>query len=79
MATRNSRLIDREGSVKAPLGKLSLSVEQPLRDRVKRIAFESRVAESSIVEIALQKYFGDASDEQIAAKLTRAGARLRRR
>lgn len=79
MATRNARPADREVDEKAPLGKLSLSVEQPLRDRVKRIAFESRVAESSIVEIALRKFFGDANDDQIAAKLSRAGAKLRRR
>lgn len=76
VATRSARSF--EGPcVATPPGKLRLSVGRAPQDRVKRIAFGICVAESSVVEIAPQKFFRDASDDQIAPKLTRAGAKLR--
>ena len=47
-------------------------------DRLRRLAFERRVSESSIVEVALQALYADRDDVALAEVLREGGATLRR-
>ncbi|GAC1441124.1 MAG: hypothetical protein NVS2B8_00240 [Vulcanimicrobiaceae bacterium] len=64
-----------------PLGnavKLSVNVTRDVGQRLRRIAFDERVSESSIVEIALSGLFDGRSDTQLGMFLRDHGASLRR-
>ncbi len=58
--------------------KLSVNVTREVGLRLRRIAFDERVSESSIVEIALEGLFGNRSDAQLGTYLREKGASLRR-
>ncbi len=58
--------------------KLSVNVTRDVGVRLRRIAFDERVSESSIVEIALNGLFAEMDDAQLGAYLRGQGASLRR-
>ena len=58
--------------------KLSVNVSSDVGMRLRKIAFDERLSESSIVEIALEALFGKSSDGQIGKFLRDNGASLRR-
>ena len=59
--------------------KLSINVSHEIGNRLRRLAFERRVSESSIVEVALQALYADRDDHQMAHVLREGGATLRRK
>jgi hypothetical protein len=59
--------------------KLSVNVSGDIAKRLKRLAFEQQLSESSIVEVALQLLFGRSSDATLGTQLREHGATLRRR
>lgn len=59
--------------------KLSINVAHEIGDRLRRLAFDRRVSESSIVEVALQALYADRDDHEMAHVLREGGATLRRK
>ena len=59
--------------------KLSVNVSYEVGQRLKRLAFEQRLSESSIVEVALMLLFGRGDDEHLGVFLRQRGASLRRK
>ncbi|GAC1568053.1 MAG: hypothetical protein NVS2B3_09590 [Vulcanimicrobiaceae bacterium] len=58
--------------------KLSVNVSNDVGSRLRRIAFDERLSESSIVEISLDILFAKSTDAQIGKFLRDRGASLRR-
>jgi len=58
--------------------KLSVNVTSTIGTRLRRIAFDERVSESSIVQIALDGLFEGRSDTDLGQFLRDNGASLRR-
>jgi hypothetical protein len=58
--------------------KIGGMVANEIADRLKTIAFTSRISESVILETALRSFFGDRSDAEIGMMLRANGARRRR-
>jgi hypothetical protein len=58
--------------------KLSVNVSADVGQRLRRIAFEERLSESSIVQIALTMMFDRTTDESVGEFLREQGASLRR-
>jgi hypothetical protein len=58
--------------------KLSINVATGIGNRLRRLAFENRVSESSIVEVALTALYDGRDDADLAEVLRDRGARLRR-
>jgi hypothetical protein len=58
--------------------KLSVNVSGSVGSRLRQVAFEERVSESSIVEIALQMLFSRTTDTTVGKYLRDHGASLRR-
>lgn len=71
--------VARSRGTSIPLRKISVNVERPIAQRVKRMAFEHAMSESIIVELALKALFAGRQDAEVAADLKKSGARLRRR
>jgi hypothetical protein len=63
----------------SPIGKLSANVDAVLYERLRELAHVQRVSESSIVDIALRRFFAVGDDEVLGAILHEAGATLRRK
>jgi len=59
--------------------KLSINVAEDLGARLRRLAFDLRVSESSIVEVALGLLYESGEDNDIAEILRSRGASLRRK
>jgi hypothetical protein len=59
--------------------KLSINVAEDLGARLRRLAFDLRVSESSIVEVALGILYETGEDTEIAEILRSRGASLRRK
>jgi len=59
-------------------GKLSVNVSHNVGSRLRKVAFEERLSESSIVEISLALLFSKSTDAQIGKFLRDRGASLRR-
>ena len=59
--------------------KLSVNVSYDVGQRLKRLAFEQRLSESSIVEVALTALFSRGDDEHLGTFLRARGASLRRK
>ena len=59
--------------------KLSINVAHEIGHRLRRLAFDRRVSESSIVEVALQALYADRDDHALAHVLREGGASLRRK
>jgi hypothetical protein len=59
--------------------KFSVNLSSDVGSELKRVAFEQRVSESSIIEIALRQLFRRVSHERLGAFLKQNGACLRRR
>lgn len=58
--------------------KLSVNVTHDIGSRLRKVAFEERLSESSIVEIALDLLFAKSTDAQVGKFLRDRGASLRR-
>lgn len=58
--------------------KLSVNVTYDVGARLRKIAFDERFSESSIVEIALESLFASSTDVRIGQVLRDRGASLRR-
>jgi hypothetical protein len=58
--------------------KLSVNVSHNVGSRLRKVAFEERLSESSIVEISLALLFSKSTDAQIGKFLRDRGASLRR-
>lgn len=59
--------------------KFSINLSSEVGSELRRIAFEERVSESSVIEIALRQLFRKVSSERLGAFLRQNGACLRRR
>ena len=59
--------------------KLSINVAEDLGTRLRTLAFNERVSESSIVEVALALFYEAGDDEALAEQLRARGASLRRK
>jgi Arc/MetJ family transcription regulator len=57
---------------------ISVNLPVDVVDRLRRLGFNHRLSASSIVEAALRRFLGDATDEELAAQLRSGGATLRR-
>jgi hypothetical protein len=57
---------------------LSVNVSAEVGLRLRKVAFEERLSESSIVEIALQQLFARTTDVTVGRFLREHGASLRR-
>ncbi|MBV8171356.1 MAG: hypothetical protein JO219_05425 [Candidatus Eremiobacteraeota bacterium] len=62
-----------------PQVKLSVNVPADQGERLRTLAFEQRVSESSIVQVALRLLFTRGDDEAVGSILKDHGATLRRR
>lgn len=62
-----------------PQVKLSVNVPADQGDRLRMLAFEQRVSESSIVQVALRLLFARGDDGVVGAILHQHGATLRRK
>ena len=68
----------RTTSYKAQI-KLSVNVSGELGERLRNLAFEQRLSESSIVQVALQLFFARGDDALLGMLLKELGATLRRK
>lgn len=59
--------------------KFSINLSSQVGSELRRIAFEERVSESSVIEIALRHLFRKVSSERLGPFLKQNGACLRRR
>lgn len=59
--------------------KFSINLSSDIGAELRRIAFEQRVSESSVIEIALRHMFRKISSERLGNFLKQNGACLRRR
>jgi len=59
--------------------KLSVNVHESIGNRLREIAFQERLSESSIVEVALRELFVEKSNAKVAKHLRARGATLRRK
>jgi len=66
------------GLLSGPAVKLSVNVSSAIGDRLRKLAFDERISESSIVEIALAVLFEGAEEREIGPFLRERGATLRR-
>jgi hypothetical protein len=58
--------------------KLSVNVSGTIGNRLRQVAFQERLSESSIVQIALQLMFDATTNEEVGDFLRENGASLRR-
>lgn len=61
------------------IGKLSANVDAELYERLRELAHVQRVSESSIVDVALRRFFALGDDDVLGAILHESGATLRRK
>lgn len=59
--------------------KFSINLSSEVGSELRRIAFEERVSESSVIEISLRHLFRKVSSERLGVFLKQNGACLRRR
>lgn len=71
--------ITEEASPRPKSMKLSLNVSDVLGRRLRQLAFNMRLSESSVVDVALKLLFSDRDDDEIESLLKDNGACLRRK
>jgi hypothetical protein len=71
---RSDAAVDYKGQVK-----LSVNVPADLGERLRNLAFEQRLSESSIVQVALATFFSEGDNPHLGAVLRKHGATLRRK
>jgi hypothetical protein len=59
--------------------RFTVNIAQDVGDQLKQIAFENRVSESSVIEVALRQLFRRVTQPALGAFLRQNGACLRRR
>lgn len=74
---RGATLNSVPGGSKPKRAKLSVNVNHRTSERLRNIAYQHRLSESSIVEIALKALFAEGDDTQIGTLLRQLGATLR--
>jgi len=67
------------GEEPAAFLKLSVNVHETIGNRLREIAFQERLSESSIVEVALRELFVEKNNAKVAKYLRARGASLRRK
>lgn len=77
-ALAKKALSPRVGSAAKAL-KFSVNLSDDVGNELRRTAFENRVSESSVIEVALRQLFGRVSKERLGTFLAQNGACLRRR
>ena len=73
-----SKVADPLSEMGADPVKLSVNVSSDVGQRLRRVAFDERLSESSIVQIALKLMFAGTTSETIGDFLRSQGASLRR-
>jgi hypothetical protein len=82
---RQDRASALRGEVSPALGtasnamRFTVNISQEVGDQLKSIAFDNRVSESSVIEVALRQLLRRVSAPQLGAFLRQNGACLRRR
>jgi len=73
--------LELDGALEEPVAflKLSVNVHESIGNRLREIAFQERLSESSIVEVALRELFVEKSNAKVAKHLRSRGATLRRK
>lgn len=72
--------VHREPVVELPVAlKFSINLSSDVGSVLKQVAFDNRVSESSVVEVALRQLLRRVSHERLGAYLKQNGACLRRR
>lgn len=79
LQSRTARTISAEVGRTQNALKFSVNLSSDIGNEIKRIAFENRVSESSIIEVALRQLFRRVSSDRLGAFLRQNGACLRRR
>src|ERR1700732_1976234 len=79
--TREGPHLRRQSDAAPPpaIGKLSANVDADLYERLRELAHVHRVSESSIVDLALRRFFSLGDDDELGAILHESGATLRRK
>ncbi len=78
----NTRLQMPDGptdSASPKIRKVSLSLSIDIAERLRRLAFEEKLSESSLVEVALHTWFNARDDKRLGHLARKEGATLRRR
>jgi hypothetical protein len=70
---------DASADAAAARSKLSVNVSHDISERLRSLAYNHRLSESSIVEVALTMFFARGDDEVLGVILKQLGATLRRR
>lgn len=66
-------------AVASPTGKLCANVDAELVEHLRELAYVHRVSESSIVDVALRRFFAVGDDRALGVILHNCGATLRRK
>jgi hypothetical protein len=79
--TRESPRVRRQPDAvhSSAIGKLSANVDADLYERLRELAHLHRVSESSIVDLALRRFFSLGDDDVLGDILHESGATLRRK
>ncbi len=76
---QNAKVLAQEVGDASNAWKFSVNLSAEVGKQLKRIAFDERVSESSVIEVALRQLFRRTSPERLGAFLKQNGACLRRR
>lgn len=79
LQSRSARAISAEVGGTQNALKFSVNLSSDIGNEIKRIAFENRVSESSIIEVALRQLFRRVSPDRLGVFLRQNGACLRRK
>lgn len=79
MNGRQKKQIDAEVGTPVNAHRFTVNISDDVSSELRRIAFDQRVSESSVIEIALRQLFRRVPSEALGAFLRQHGACLRRR
>jgi hypothetical protein len=73
--------LDQHGEAEGYKSQIKLSVNVPAEqgERLRTLAFEQRLSESSIVQVALALFFASGNNQHLGNLLRKHGATLRRK
>ena len=77
--SKAGRVFSVDGHVQRATVKLSVNVSEDVGTKLRHVAFEQRLSESSIVEVALALLFRRSDGQSLGSLLRQQGATLRRR
>jgi hypothetical protein len=73
-----ARLLRPPEPTRVALLKINVNVDATIGERLRRTAFEHRLSESIIVELALKDLYENRTEEEVATSLIARGAKRRR-